>query len=207
LTQKRLEVNNLTTKNEKSEQSGLPELQDFPEEVTKLEEVTIPEYTFVDVMREIKTLSNDLATMTEAVKALGKEVIDSNTGTQSALTDLALKMGDLQTAFIKTVASAQPQSSHKVATKMPVQKSETSGIRRVSSQFDPADLMQHSWKGKKNGSGGYERGSLNYGWDFKDQFKPETIRELEIQGTIEIDQYAFSLNDSGALVTAKKRKR
>jgi len=191
------------------------ELQGYPEEeITTLEEVTMPEYTLIDVMREQKTVQNmlheleqQLTIMVEAVKALGKEVIDSNTGTQSALTDLALKMGDLQTAFIKTVASAQPQSSHKVATKMPVQKSETSGIRRVSSQFDPADLMQHSWKGKKNGSGGYERGSLNYGWDFKDQFKPETIRELEIQGTIEIDQYAFSLNDSGALVTAKKRKR
>jgi len=194
---------------EKTAKKDLPE-----EEITTLEEVTMPEYTLIDVMREQKTVQNmlheleqQLTIMVEAVKALGKEVIDSNTGTQSALTDLALKMGDLQTAFIKTVASAQPQSSHKVATKMPVQKSETSGIRRVSSQFDPADLMQHSWKGKKNGSGGYERGSLNYGWDFKDQFKPETIRELEIQGTIEIDQYAFSLNDSGALVTAKKRKR
>jgi len=190
---------------EKTAKKDLPE-----EEITTLEEVTMPEYTLIDVMREQKTVQNmlheleqQLTIMVEAVKALGKEVIDSNTGTQSALTDLALKMGDLQTAFIKTVASAQPQSSHKVATKMPVQKSETSGIRRVSSQFDPADLMQHSWKGKKNGSGGYERGSLNYGWDFKDQFADATLNALE-KGSVTIDKYTFSLK--GKLVSVSEAK-
>jgi len=76
-----------------------------------------------------------------------------------------------------------------------------------TSQFDPADLMQHSWKGKKDGQGGYEHGSISYGWDFKDKFAPATIQELQIQGTISIDQYEFSLNRTGSLVSAKKAKQ
>ena len=57
------------------------------------------------------------------------------------------------------------------------------------SQFDPADLVQHSWKGKKISAGKWADGSLAYGWDFKDRFQKQTIQELEIQGTINIDKY------------------
>ena len=73
---------------------------------------------------------------------------------------------------------------------------------QMKSQFDPADLMQHSWKkGKRRPDGKYDVGSLAYGWDFKDQFKPETLDALA-RGPIDIDQYVISLQ--GNFVSTKK---
>ena len=69
-------------------------------------------------------------------------------------------------------------------------------------QFDPADLMQHRWKGKKIAQGKWEEGSLNLGWDFKDEFKPETLRALKAGVTLKIDQYEAKLN--GNLVSIRK---
>ena len=65
--------------------------------------------------------------------------------------------------------------------------------------------MQHSWKGKKIGKGQWATGTIDYGWDFKDQFKSETVQELEIQGTIEISGHNFQIN--GGIVSAKKAKQ
>jgi len=70
-------------------------------------------------------------------------------------------------------------------------------------QFNSEDLMKHDWKGKKDGEGGHNKGSLAWGWDFKDQFKPETIQVLE-KGPLTIDQYEFTLGDT--IVNAKKKK-
>ena len=81
----------------------------------------------------------------------------------------------------------------------------TSQPTQGTSQFDPADLMQHSWKGKKIGKGQWATGTIDYGWDFKDQFKSETVQELEIQGTIEISGHNFQIN--GGIVSAKKAKQ
>ena len=73
---------------------------------------------------------------------------------------------------------------------------------QMKSQFDPSDLMQHSWKkGKRKPDKTYDVGSLAYGWDFKDQFKPETLDALA-KGPIDIDQYEFALQ--GNVVSTKK---
>ena len=73
---------------------------------------------------------------------------------------------------------------------------------QMKSHFDPADLMQHSWKkGKRRPDGKYDVGSLAYGWDFKDQFKPETLDALA-RGPIDIDQYVIELR--GNFVSTKK---
>jgi len=179
-------------------------------ETPKLEKQKVPKPKLIDVMRELKTLSNDLATMTEAVKALGKEVIDSNTGTQSALTDLAVKMSDLQGAFIKTVSDVSPktQSGHNVATEHDMGKFDKTAEKYQKHphdhrQFDAADLMNHSWKGKKREDGGYEAWNGHYGWDFKDQFADATLNALE-KGSVTIDKYIFSLK--GKLVSVSEAK-
>ena len=73
---------------------------------------------------------------------------------------------------------------------------------QMKSQFDPSDLMQHNWKkGKRKPDKTYDVGSLAYGWDFKDQFKPETLDALA-RGPINIDQYVISLQ--GNFVSTKK---
>ncbi len=70
--------------------------------------------------------------------------------------------------------------------------------------FDPEDLMKHDWKGKKLGQGQYEEGSLSWGWDYKDKFKPETIKALEQDSILAIDKYEFSLLEK--IVQTKKVK-
>jgi len=154
----------------------------------------------MDVMREIKTLRADFGVLSQAVKALGKDVLAKNERAEAVYGDMVAKMSNLQDAFIKTLTvtkvsnvtnvskvTKQPQNSHNVATK---------------SQFDPADLMQHQWKrGKKKPDGTYDRGSLSYGWDFKKNFKPETVAVLPLT----IAGYDFGVN--GDFVNTKKAKQ
>ena len=71
-------------------------------------------------------------------------------------------------------------------------------------QFNPEDLMKHEWKGKKDGSGGYKKGSTAWGWDFKDKFPEEVIKALE-KGPITIDEYEFTGGET--IVNAKKKKK
>lgn len=71
-------------------------------------------------------------------------------------------------------------------------------------QFNSEELMEHPWKGKRDGKGGYLKGSTAWGWDFKDQFSEEVLKALE-KGSLTIDQYEFT---SGAtIVQAKKKKK
>ncbi len=67
--------------------------------------------------------------------------------------------------------------------------------------FDPEDLMKHAWKGKRIGQGQYSEGSLSWGWDFRDNFKAETIKALE-QDILAIDKYEFTLLEK--IVQTKK---
>ena len=79
---------------------------------------------------------------------------------------------------------------------------------QMKSPFDPADLMQHSWKkGKRRPDGKYDVGSLAYGWDFATEFKPETVQELKIQGTIAVSDYEFSIDQAMKFVRVKKVTR
>lgn len=61
--------------------------------------------------------------------------------------------------------------------------------------FDPQDLINHTgWKNKKTGHRKYSEGTLAWGWDFRDQFKPETIEALEkMGGKLLVDVYEFTL--------------
>lgn len=72
--------------------------------------------------------------------------------------------------------------------------------------FNPKELMEHKYKGKKTSEGQYAEGSLFFGWDFADQFKPDIINVLK-KGPVTIDQYEFSLSASGTLVQTKKKKK
>lgn len=79
-------------------------------------------------------------------------------------------------------------------------------MEQETDQFDPADLMQHQWKGKKLGPKQWETGSLNLGWDFKDQFKPETLRALaQSGGVLKIDRYEFKLINK--IVSVREAKK
>lgn len=70
--------------------------------------------------------------------------------------------------------------------------------------IDTEDLMNHKgWKGKKLGEGQYAEGSLSWGWDFADKFKPETIKALE-KGPMAIGENEFTFN--GTIVSAHKLK-
>jgi hypothetical protein len=70
--------------------------------------------------------------------------------------------------------------------------------------FDPEDLMKHDWKGKRIGQGQYSEGSLSWGWDFRDKFKPETIKVLEQDSILTIGEYEFTLLEN--IVQSKKIK-
>jgi len=71
-------------------------------------------------------------------------------------------------------------------------------------EFNPEELMEHPWKGKKDRKGGYLKGSVAWGWNFRDQFSEEVLKALE-KGPIEIDQYEFTLGET--FVQAKKKKK
>jgi len=62
-------------------------------------------------------------------------------------------------------------------------------------EFDPEDLMKHDWKGKRIGEGHYSEGSLSWGWDFRDNFKAETLKALEYDGSLTIEGYKFTLSE------------
>ena len=73
--------------------------------------------------------------------------------------------------------------------------------------FNPLDLMEHEgWKGRKKADGSYDPGSLEWGWDFADQF-PESVIQALKKGPFEIDRYVFSLNPSGNLVQTRKKRK
>lgn len=73
-------------------------------------------------------------------------------------------------------------------------------------QFNPADLMEHKWKGKKIRQGQYKERTIAdpYGWDFKNNFNPVTIEELS-KGKLTIDKFDFELD--GKLVKFQKAQR
>lgn len=74
-------------------------------------------------------------------------------------------------------------------------------------EFDSEDLMKHEgWKNRRNDDGTYQKGSLAWGWEFADKFKPETIEVLQRGKDLVIDQYTFSLSENGRLVNVKKQK-
>jgi hypothetical protein len=66
------------------------------------------------------------------------------------------------------------------------------------------ELVRHSWKGKKQADGSYAKGSLSWGWDFRDNFEDSTIRLLE-KGPQAIGGYEFCLN--GGLLICKQTGR
>jgi len=98
-----------------------------------------------------------------------------------------------------------PFSINKPKPKPSTKSLPIANMESKASQFDPADLIDHeSWKNRKQGEKNYTQGSLAWGWDFSGNFKPETVSELERQGTILLDQYEFKLN--GKLVQCRKAK-
>ena len=50
-----------------------------------------------------------------------------------------------------------------------------------ATEFDVADLIDHEWKGRKQGDRNYvNKGKLpKFGWDFRAEFQPTTINFLE----------------------------
>jgi len=70
-------------------------------------------------------------------------------------------------------------------------------------EFNPELLTKHEWKGRKKSEGGYEKGSLSWGWDKKEEFPDEIIKVLE-KGPLTIGEHEFTLD--GRLVNTKKKK-
>ena len=66
--------------------------------------------------------------------------------------------------------------------------------KSVGTQFDPEDLMNHSWKGKKLGPREYAPAGDKYGWDFKTEFSSVTLGALE-GGPLTIGQHKFELKE------------
>ncbi|MCJ7632454.1 hypothetical protein MUP77_08690 [Candidatus Bathyarchaeota archaeon] len=107
----------------------------------------------------------------------------------------------LSKAEEKPVAKAKPAA--KQDDRIPLLKYD---ITQQAPSFDPKELMEHKgWKARKQYDGSYAEGSLSFGWDFADQFKPDIINVLK-KGSVNIDQYEFSLSASGTLVQTKKKK-
>lgn len=99
----------------------LPKKQDknakleLPEGPKKLE---VPEPTLMDIMREMKTLRNDVNVALEATKALGSDVLRGQQETAAVFTDFQMQIQELQRAFINVAsqgfnapATAQKQSN------------------------------------------------------------------------------------------------
>jgi len=68
--------------------------------------------------------------------------------------------------------------------------------------FNPQELLDHEWKGRKTGQNSYAKGSLEYGWDFADKFSPDVLECLPLT----INGYRFSLTENKKLVHTEKVK-
>jgi len=67
-------------------------------------------------------------------------------------------------------------------------------------------LREALLRGKQVSSGGgYSEGSLSWGWDYRDSFKPETIKALEKMSPLVLGDYEFVLTDR--IVQCKKVKQ
>lgn len=77
--------------------------------------------------------------------------------------------------------------------------------QRPVPEIDANELLNHKWKGKKLPGGGYERGKLDWGWDFAQEFSKEVLQVLE-KGPLDVDKYRFNLTAQGIVLT-KKAKR
>lgn len=71
-------------------------------------------------------------------------------------------------------------------------------------EFNSEELMKHDWKAKRTGENEWAKGSLAWGWDFRDKFSEATIKVLE-KGPLTIDQYEFTLSD--VIVSVKKKEK
>lgn len=73
-------------------------------------------------------------------------------------------------------------------------------------KFDPLELIQHKWKGKKLIDGSYGEGSLSWGWDFPQEFSFSAIEVLR-KGPSEIDEYIFTYDQERNIVHTRKVKK
>ena len=72
------------------------------------------------------------------------------------------------------------------------------GIPNVDTQL----LMQHAWKGKRKQGGGHHPGTLEWGWDFPDNFPKEILACLPIT----LGEYEFTLDTERNVVNVQKAK-
>lgn len=77
--------------------------------------------------------------------------------------------------------------------------------------FNPDDLMEHEWKGRKQGEGNYvNKGKLpKFGWDFANELEPPTISFLKTckKQTHMIDKYRFALDGKLVKMQTVNQKR
>jgi len=96
--------------------------------------------------------------------------------------------------------SAGKESGFRIPRKKEPPK--TIGFAPAIPEFNPEDVMEHDWKGRKS-DGGYNLGNLSWGWDFSDNFSEATIKTLE-KGPLDIDKYRFTLDKERNTVNVRK---
>lgn len=189
-----------------SQDEELDDIED--EEMPELETPQVPEYKLVDVMREIKSLSNDFCAMSEAVKALGADVIKNNEENAAVFTDFQAQIQELQRAFIAVTDQvlAIPQ------TKTPIRRVEPDkpATQQTSeSGVTEAELDSIDWRDSKGNYGGqwifrWEKGSKN------PYEKTEKLQGIIINGGGKAKlfgrTYKFS-GDNGMFIARTDKKR
>jgi hypothetical protein len=121
--------------------------------------------------------------------------LEAQLGEKDNPLDVWKQLEDLAEMYVQTRSAKSEEK--------PVATPEPQPELQQTPAFDSEELMKHKWKGKRTGEGTYAEGSLNWGWDFRDQFSKATIAVLE-KGPLQIDQYEFSLTNT--LVSVKKKK-
>lgn len=76
--------------------------------------------------------------------------------------------------------------------------------QRSVPEIDANELLKHEWKGRKTGPREYAKGSLDFGWDFANNFSDAVVEALE-KGPLDIDKYRFNLTSQGIVQTKKKK--
>lgn len=106
-------------------------------------------------------------------------------------------------AISDMIAGGAVSAEEMEAVVHPTKTDQTS--EEIIPEFDPEDLMAHTWKGRKKDDGSYEKGSLTWGWDFQDNFKKSTLDALQ-KGEFPIDQYVFGIDSERGTVYARKKE-
>lgn len=168
---------------------GAKEFQKPLEESPTPQPVEVPMPKLIDVMREIKTLRNDVNLFLEQVKALGSDIVKSREELNDVFTDFGAQIQELQRAFINVVS----KGFEALAT-----------TPKQTTSSDLGNVESLRWSDKPWGQWAFA--TTREGEVIADASKLVTALKQSEKRKLSADGYDYSLSKDGKFIQRRKRK-